>query len=91
MYRSGRSSRAGFRSSGADSAALLCGCDAPGAAAAAAALPSALRQFKPEELLARAMRTVQMTSGSGGHWTPPSDSPTASTTRAIGSASSDPP
>ncbi len=55
--------------------ALLCACDLPaGPETRPAPLPTAIRTFKPEELLARAMNTVQMTSGGGGYkWTPPSD------------------
>ena len=51
--------------------ALLVACDAGGGQAP---LPSAIRSFKPDELLARAMRSVRMTSGASvGLWTPPSD------------------
>lgn len=54
--------------------ALLCACDVPGTELAAAPLPTAIRHFKPDELLARAMHAVQMThTGAGGQWTPPSD------------------
>ncbi len=53
--------------------ALLCACDLPGASATPAPLPEVIRSFKPDELLARAMRTVQMSSGGAGQWTPPSD------------------
>lgn len=52
---------------------LLCACGMPGSAAEDAPLPTAIRQFKPDELLARAMRTVHMTSGGAHPWTPPSD------------------
>ncbi len=54
--------------------ALLCACELPGAAEASPApLPTAIRTFKPDELLARAMNTVQMTSGGPGKWKPPTD------------------
>lgn len=54
--------------------ALLCACDVPGTDAAAAPLPTAIRHFKPDELLARAMHVVQMThTGAGGQWMPPSE------------------
>ena len=54
--------------------ALLCTCDLPSAAGRApASLPTAIRSFKPEELLARAINTVQMTRGGLGKWQPPSD------------------
>lgn len=53
-------------------AALLVSCDPGGTGAAP--LPTIIQRFKPDELLARAMRTVQMSSGgAGGRWTPPSD------------------
>ncbi len=53
--------------------ALLCACELPGGAEAAPApLPTAIRTFKPDELLARAMNTVRMTSGGTGKWQPPS-------------------
>ena len=50
--------------------ALLCACELPGAAAP---LPTAIRTFKPDELLARAMNTVHMTSGGLGKWKPASN------------------
>ena len=50
--------------------ALLCACELTGTAAP---LPTAIRTFKPDELLARAMNTVHMTSGGLGKWKPPSD------------------
>ena len=50
--------------------ALLCACELSGTAAP---LPTAIRTFKPDELLARAMNTVHMTSGGLGKWKPPSD------------------
>jgi predicted Ser/Thr protein kinase len=51
--------------------ALLCACDAPGVTPAS--MPTVIRQHKPDELLARAMRTVQMSSAGAGQWTPPSE------------------
>ena len=57
--------------------ALLCSCDMPGTPGEAAPLPTAIRQFKPDELLARAMRSVRMTSGGAGLWTPPTDAEVA--------------
>ena len=50
--------------------ALLCACELSGTAAP---LPTAIRTFKPDELLARAMNTVHMTSGGLGKWKPPTD------------------
>jgi serine/threonine protein kinase len=59
--------------------ALLCACDPqvePGEHAAP--LPTAIRTFKPDELLARAMNSVHMTGGGfGGNWAPPSDAEAA--------------
>jgi len=51
--------------------ALLCACDSPDSASADT-LPEAIRRLKPEQLLARAMHSVRMTSGGAGMWTPPS-------------------
>ena len=63
---------------GGEITALLCACELPGAAdAAPAPLPTAIRTFKPDELLARAMNTVRMTSGGTGKWQPPSDAEVA--------------
>jgi serine/threonine protein kinase len=42
-----------------------------------APLPTSIRTFKPDELLARAMNTIKMTSGGAGKWTPPSDAEVA--------------
>ena len=56
---------------GGEITALLCVCDLP--ADPPAPLPTAIRTFKPDELLARAMNTVHMTSGGLGKWKPPSD------------------
>ncbi|MEO7319490.1 MAG: serine/threonine-protein kinase, partial [Chthoniobacteraceae bacterium] len=58
---------------------LLCACELVGAAETTSApLPTAIRTFKPDELLARAMNTVHMTSGGAGvNWTPPSDAEAA--------------
>jgi len=53
--------------------ALLCACDAPGASPSVAPLPEAIRRLKPEQLLARAMHSVRMTSGGTGLWTPPTN------------------
>jgi serine/threonine protein kinase len=57
--------------------ALLCACDIPGAPGESGPLPSAIRQFKPDELLARAMRSVHMTSGGAGMWMPPTNAEVA--------------
>ncbi len=58
--------------------ALLCACDLPtGPDAPSAPLPTSIRSFKPDELLARAMNTVHMTSGGTGKWQPPSDAEAA--------------
>ena len=63
---------------GGEITALLCACDlADAGAGAPAPLPTAIRTFKPDELLARAMNTVQMTSGGTGKWQPPSDAEVA--------------
>jgi hypothetical protein len=52
--------------------ALLCACDAPGSEGASAPLPSAIKDLRPDEVLARAMQSVRMTgAGSGGGWQPP--------------------
>jgi serine/threonine protein kinase len=52
--------------------ALLLACDAAGPEGASAPLPSVLQAAPPDQMLARAMKTVQF-SGSGTHaWTPPS-------------------
>jgi Protein kinase domain len=51
--------------------ALLCACDAPGPEAADAPLPTAIRSLHPDEVFARAMRSVRMTHGGAGGWQPP--------------------
>ena len=45
--------------------ALFCAADAPGPA------PTALHEVRPEEMLARAMRTAKISGAGGTHWTPP--------------------
>ena len=45
--------------------ALLCAADAPGPAL------TALHKIRPEEMLARAMRTAKISGAGGTHWTPP--------------------
>ncbi len=62
----------------AEITALLLACDVPtGPDRGEARLPTAIREFKPEELLARAMNTVHMTSGGNTAWTAPSDAEVA--------------
>ena len=53
--------------------ALLLACDAPGPEAGAASLPTVFRAVLPDQMLARAMRSVKMSSTGAGSWTPPSD------------------
>ena len=70
---------------GSELTALLCAVDADGVVmtplagaggspvpkAAAAPLPSVLRALRPDEVFARAMQSVRMTSAGPGGWTPP--------------------
>jgi serine/threonine protein kinase len=51
--------------------ALLMACDAAGPTAAAAPAPSVLRGVQPDQVLARAMNSVRMTSAGTLGWTPP--------------------
>lgn len=51
--------------------ALIMACDAAGPAASAAPVPSVLRAVQPDQVLARAMNSVRMTSAGGLGWTPP--------------------
>lgn len=51
--------------------ALLCACDATGPETSSAPVPSVLRGQRPDEILARAMRSVKMTHGGSGGWQPP--------------------
>jgi hypothetical protein len=50
---------------------LLCACDPAGTAAAGARLPTAIGKLQPEELLARAMRSVRMTGAGLANWKAP--------------------
>ena len=56
---------------GSEITALLCACDALGPEAATAPLPTAIKALRPDEVLARAMQSVRMTSGGHGGWQPP--------------------
>jgi len=51
--------------------ALLCACDAPGAEAASAPLPAAIQSIRPDEVFARAMKSVRMSQSGAGGWQPP--------------------
>jgi hypothetical protein len=51
--------------------ALLCACDPAGTQATGARLPTAIGKLQPEELLARAMKSVRMTGGGLLHWKAP--------------------
>jgi len=51
---------------------LLCALDAPGPDAAEAPLPTAIRRLQPDEVFARALRSVRMTKAGCGGWQPPS-------------------
>ena len=51
--------------------ALLCALDAPGPDAAAAPLPATIQSARPDEVFARAMRSVRMTQAARGGWQPP--------------------
>ena len=52
--------------------ALLLACDAAGPQGAAAPLPTILQSVQPDEVLARAMDSVRMSSAGVNGWTPPS-------------------
>ena len=52
--------------------ALLIACDAAGSQGAAAPLPTILRSTQPDQILARAMESVKMSSAGLNGWTPPS-------------------
>ena len=51
--------------------ALLLACDAIGAQAATAPLPTVLQSVQPDQVLARAMNSVKMSTAGSGGWTPP--------------------
>ncbi len=56
---------------GEEITALLCAWSEPGPDAASAPLPSGIHKINPDEVLARALQSVRMTSSGLGGWQPP--------------------